>query len=131
MRSSLFLVALVFLSIQGKTQQKDMLKRNPMEEFQKKQRLNKLPRQMRPHTTADTLPVFSRKIENHNWVMGEPLKGTYVGNNGKGSDVYKVKGYNMICMVPDKTFKSNMPVAGNDKWVNQFTTPDKLFEKEP
>jgi hypothetical protein len=37
--------------------------------------------------------------------------GKYLGNNGKGADIYAMSPDNMPCLVPDSTFQSRMPVS--------------------
>ena len=46
-------------------------------------------------------------------VIKIPLKGEYTRNNGKGANIYSMQPYNMPCLVPDSTFLSKMPIAGN------------------
>jgi len=44
-------------------------------------------------------------------VLKLELKETYLGNNGRGSDIYAISPDKMPCLKPDKTFRSAMPVA--------------------
>jgi len=48
-------------------------------------------------------------------VLKLPLKGKYLGSNEMGSEIYAMEPDNMPCLVPGKTFKYNMPVAGDEK----------------
>jgi hemolysin activation/secretion protein len=47
------------------------------------------------------------------------LKGEFLHNNGKGSDVYAVKPDNMPCLVPDSTFRPRTPVAAKGNKVQE------------
>ena len=50
-------------------------------------------------------------------------KGEFKYNNGKGFDVYVMKTDNMPCLVPDATFKTNMPGAKAYKMPNSSIRP--------
>jgi hypothetical protein len=43
-----------------------------------------------------------------NAIINKPQPDSYVGNNGKGSDIYKSHLDNMPVLKPDKSFSSNM-----------------------
>ncbi len=72
------------------------------------------------------LPV---KEQDEKSVLKLPLTATYEGNNEKGADIFAMKPYNMPCIVPDKTFKSNMPVAEAGKYDKDFVSPFKKFQE--
>jgi hypothetical protein len=44
-------------------------------------------------------------------VVRKNLVPKFLGNNGKGADVYAMLPYNMPCLVPDSSFRSSMPVT--------------------
>lgn len=59
-------------------------------------------------------------------VLKLPLTATYEGNNGKGADIFAMQSY-MPCIMPDKTFRSNIPVAETGKYGKGFVSPFKKF----
>ncbi len=123
-------IAVVLYSLHGKAQQNNILKNNPMEDFKRKELLTQKLKQMQSETNNHISPVIPEKVQTNNSVVKIPLTSTYAGNNGKGADIYNMQPYNMPCLVPDKTFSSNMPVAENEKAVKGFVSPFKKFEKE-
>ncbi len=132
MKFSFILIAIIWCSLEGKAQQINIFKNNSMEDFKRKQMLNKLLRQMHPKINNDSSQIPQR-AEDNRWLVKTPLTSIYIGNNGKGADIYMMKPYNMPCLVPDKTFTFNMPVAGNKKaegFVSPFKEPEKEKEGE-
>jgi hypothetical protein len=41
--------------------------------------------------------------------------GVYIGENGKGDEIYAMQTDHMPCLVPGKSFASNIPVSGMEK----------------
>jgi hypothetical protein len=66
----------------------------------------RLPKSIVPYSNKrlqrDSMPVLKLK-----------LKGEYIGNNGKGADIYAMTPDNMPCLVPDSSFNSRMAVKGS------------------
>lgn len=129
MKFSFILIALIYGSLQANAQQKNIFKNNPMEGYKRKQALSQLLRNMNPIINNDKLAPNTARIENNGWVMKTPLTSTYAGNNGKGGDIYKMQPYHMPCLVPDKTFKFNMPVARYEQAGKNIASPFKELEK--
>lgn len=93
-----------------------------MDEYRKKQSLNEkfksLPNKITPpkFNFRDMPPLIDRPIKNETpSVLKLPLKGKYIGPNGMGAEIYAMQPDNMPCLVPGKTFHTNMPVAENKK----------------
>lgn len=128
MKFSFILIAIVFYSLHVRAQQKNFFKNNPMEEFKMKELLTQKLKQMQREINNPSAKI-PEKAQN-NSVVKIPLKGVYAGNNGKGADIYHIQHYNMPCLVPDATFKSNMPVAGIKNDDKGFVSPFKMYEKE-
>ena len=51
-------------------------------------------------------------IQNKMPVLKFDVKEDYVGNNGKGLDIFLLKPGNIICLKPDASNIFNMPVVG-------------------
>jgi hypothetical protein len=53
--------------------------------------------------------------QTKNGVYQIPINGVYIGENGKGDEIYAMQPDNMPCLVPGKSFASEMPVLGMEK----------------
>lgn len=66
-------------------------------------------------------------------VLKLPLKGFYEGTNGTVGEIYSMQPDNMPCLVPGKSFKSNMPVVKSegtpDFQLQLDRSPNKQQEK--
>jgi hypothetical protein len=111
MKPLIILVMIVASTASVNAQTLDIFKRKPWEEAKLKRLLQ------------DTLSKFSIvpnlsysvPLQTKNGVYKIPLKGVYMGDNGKGDEIYAMEPDRMPCLVPAKSFASNMPVAGVDK----------------
>ena len=57
-------------------------------------------------------PITPLELKQNMPVVKLNSNGTFLKNNGNGSDVFVYEPDNMPVIKPDATFKSNMPVAG-------------------
>lgn len=129
MKISFIIIAVALYSSHCEAQLNNLSKNNPMEEFKRKQMLTEMLRKKQPEMNNYPFSQI-RRTKNKEWVVKAELAGKYAGNNGKGANVYNMLPYNMPCLVPDKTFTCNMPVAGYDKTAQSFVSPFKEFGKE-
>ncbi len=129
MKVSFILLAALFYTVHAKAQQNNIFKNKPWEDFRKKELLTQKLKQMNPIIDNDKYSQPLVTEQNHKGVLKIPLTGTYEGNNGKGADIYAMQPYNMPCIVPDKTFTSNMPVAETGK-SEGVVSPFKKSPKE-
>ena len=59
-----------------------------------------------------------------------PKRFNYIGNNGKGFDIYQTPQDNMYILKPDSSFVSNMPVAkGYDAYTKAVEMPNGMKER--
>lgn len=58
---------------------------------------------------------YSIPRQTKNGVYHIPITGTYLGENGRGDEIYSMQPDNMPCLVPGKSFASEMPVLGMQK----------------
>lgn len=56
--------------------------------------------------------MSDEQLQNKSMVLQLPLTGTNIGTTKNGDDIYSMQPDNMPCLVPGKSFVSNMPVAG-------------------
>lgn len=111
MKYLMVLIMASCLTTTVKAQNNNIFKKKPWEEYKLKRLLQ------------DTLNrLYSVPSFKHNsaapskkGVLKLPLKGTFMGGNGKGDDIYRMQPDNMSCFVPGKKFVFNMPVSGIDK----------------
>lgn len=106
MKIILLLVTILFVN-NVFSQTFDIYKRKPWEDQKDKMKVQKLLKidrfKYKPaYQPGDT--TFDKSVVK----IG--VSKEFVSNNGMGSDVYKMKPYNMPCLIPDSTFHSNMPV---------------------
>jgi len=64
-----------------------------------------------------------------NAVITKPLPPAYIGNNGKGFDMYESRVDNMGILKPDNSFASNMPVAKMQKENNLALSPGNTIPR--
>jgi len=106
-------------------QQTNPFKSKPWEEYKKKRNLYQSPNPtVKPLTLSAPMPDTPREESNRKGVLKMPLKGRYMGSNGKGADIYAMTPDNMPCLVPQRSFRSNMPIAENNL-PNAFKSPLK------
>lgn len=115
MKTSILILTVIFFSLRAKGQQ-NIFKNKPWEDYKKKELLSQKLKQITP--SVDNNNFLQRPAAGNKSVLIIPLTGTFIKNTGKGSDLYVVNTFKMPCIVPDKTFTSNMPIAGYDKSIN-------------
>ena len=116
-------VTLVVLSSELHAQSNADLNNRLLEEYNKKQSLsekfNWRPNKITPpkFNIPDMPPPINRPKQEKQTpsVLQLPLKGKYIGPNGRGAEIYAMQPDNMPCLVPGKTFNSNMPVVEDEK----------------
>ena len=130
MKTYFFLLTALFYILDAKAQQKNIFKNKPWEDFRKKelltQKLNQMNVESNNNKNKSALLVEEQDDKS---VLKLPLTATYEGNNGKGADIFAMQSYNMPCIVPDKTFIFNMPVAETGKYDKGFVSPFKKFQE--
>lgn len=130
MKAFFILLTIVLLSTYVKGQQKDIFKNKPWEDFKKKELLTEKLKQASGSIGNQNLLQLVPQIAENESVLKIQLQHTYIGNTGKSSDIYIMNLDKMICLAPDKTFTSNMPVAGFDESIkSELLTPEKTKEK--
>ena len=130
MKVSLILLTSLFFTANAQAQQKNIFKNKPWEDFKRKELLTQKLKQMNSPIAGDKSFRLPLMEQNHKWFLKLPLAGTYKANNGKGSDVFAMQPGNMPCIVPDKTFTSNMPIAKTGLNVEGFVSPFKESAEE-
>jgi hypothetical protein len=103
---TLLLLLSIFCITKSFAQDNNIYKRQPWEDAKKKMLEHKLlyNDRLKDNRTA----VSDTTIDGS--VLRIKLQPKYLLNNGKGADVYAMMPYNTPCLVPDSTFRSNMPV---------------------
>jgi hypothetical protein len=89
----------------------DIYKRKPWEDAKNKMLQHKL--LYNDHLKENKFTISDTIIDRS--VLRIELKRKYVESNGKGADVYATMPYNMLCIMPDSTFHSNMPVMKSER----------------
>lgn len=125
------LLALLIMSVASSSavnaQSDNLSKRKPWEEAKLKLLLG--------DTLSKINPVPNYKYampqQTKNGVYQIPLTGVYIGDNGKGDEVYAMQPDNMPCLVPGKRFTSNMPVLGMEMLDKSNLPFLKKGEKKP
>jgi hypothetical protein len=115
MKPLVFLIIIAFSSVSVNAQSESLFKRKPMEEAKLKRLLQDPLSNLPPNSTSINPPPAARILlaqQTNNGVFKIPLKGVYVGDNGKGDEIYAMSTDNMPCLVPGKEFKWGMPVVG-------------------
>lgn len=109
-------------SIKGKAQINDQFRNKLWEEYKNKKLNTDIFRLDRKKDSALRLSPEAEKSQKPEQpdvsVITIPIKGKYIGSNGKGDEVFAMEPDNMPCLVPGKTFKAAMPVVGNGKSQN-------------
>lgn len=114
MKFLIVVLVAAFSSLTVKAQENNIFKKKPWEEYKLKQLLEDTLSRIKP--LIKSVPSRGNvPYENEKGVVRVPLKGLYIGENGKGDEIYAMQPDNMPCLVPGKKFISNMPVAGFDK----------------
>jgi hypothetical protein len=103
---TLLLLLTVFCISKTFAQDIDIYKRKPWEETKKKMLQHKL--LYNDKLELNTAPISDTPVNRS--VVRIKLRPKYLGNNGKGADIYAMMPHNMPCLVPDSTFRSSMPV---------------------
>lgn len=127
MKAYFFLLTALFYIFDAKAQQNNIFKNKPWEDFRKKELLTRKLNQMKFESNNKPAPL-PEKEQDEKSVLKVPLTATYEGNNEKGADIFAMQPYNMPCIMPDKTFSSNMPVAETGKWDKGFVSPFKKLQ---
>ena len=84
---------------------------------------------MNPESNNNKSAQLAEEEQDDKSVLKLPLTATYEGNNGKDADIFAMQPYNMPCIVPGKTFSSNMPIAETGKYEKGFVSPFKKFQE--
>ncbi len=106
----LLLIITAFCITKGYCQMPDMYKRKPWEDTKLKN-LNRNQLQYNNQLKGNRITIADSNKTTMPVLLLE-LSKKYMGSNGKGADVYAMMPYNMPCIIPDSTFRSNMPVVG-------------------
>lgn len=119
------LLTAMFCAFTVKAQQNNESKNKPLEEYKEKKMFYDTLKRVTPPMNGSRLiiPFLQRKYQNDKSVLKFPLKGNYLGTNDKGDHIYAMYPDNMPCLVPGKSFKSNMPIADNDKRGKFYRSP--------
>jgi hypothetical protein len=119
----LLLVPVAFLCcVAVKAQKPDMYKSKPWEDWKKKNLMSLELKSL----GSDTLNGYSNQQQEKKedpGVLRTPIQRKLLGLNDKGDRIYAMTPDNMPCLVPGKSFKSNMPVAGNKNRKNPTLLP--------
>ncbi len=108
---TLLLLLSFFCITKSFAQNIDIYKRKPWEDAKNKMLQRKL--LYNDRLKYNKLTISDTIIDRS--VLRIELKRKYLGNNGKGADVYAMMPYNMLCIVADSTFRSNMPVMKSER----------------
>lgn len=128
MKVSIIFPAVLLFAVHAQAQQNNIYKNKPWEDFRKKELLSQKLKWKNPGINNPKSLQPSVTEENNKGVLRLPLTATYDGNNGKGAEIYTMQPYDMPCVVPDKTFTSDMPIAEAEKSDKGFVSP---FKKSP
>jgi len=112
----LVIIAVTASSLDAQTN--DIFKRKPWNEAKLKWLLRDTLSTLNPTPNSmNNVPNSGYVIpqQTKNGVYKIPIKGVYIGDNGKGDEIYAMQPDNMPCLVPGKSIASNMPIAGFDK----------------
>jgi hypothetical protein len=108
---TLLLLLSVFCITKSFAQDINIYKRKPWEDAKNKMLQHKL--LYNNHLKENKFTISDTIIDRS--VLRIELKRKYLGNNGKGADVFAMMPYNMPCIVADSTFRSNMPVMKSER----------------
>ena len=129
MKAYFFLLTVIFYIVHAKAQQNNIFKNKPWEDFRKKALLTQKLNQMNFKSNNNKSAHLAEEEQDDKSVLKVPLTATYEGNNGRGADIFAMQPYNMPCIVPDKTFRSNMPLAETGKSEKGFVSLFKRFQE--
>ena len=125
MKHIFILLILTICTVTANSQTNDIFKRRRWDEAKLKWLLQDTLSKIKPSPGfQNTIPNSLHKAPNalemmqlqaKNGVYKIPLTGVYVGDNGRGDEIYAMQPDKMPCLVPGKSFASNMPVAGAEK----------------
>lgn len=121
------LIMFVGSSAAVNAQSENFLKRKPWEEAKLKMLLR--------DTLSKINPAPNYKLvvpqQTKNGVYHIPINGVYIGENGKGDEIYAMQPDNMPCLVPGKSFASGMPVLGMEMLDKSNLPLLKKGDKKP
>lgn len=126
MKIFICLSVIILSSVGANAQSNDLLKRKPWEDVRRKWFLKDSLGKF--STRPDVVTVTPQQVKDGVYKL--PLKGIYLGENGKGDEIYAMTPDNMPCLVAGKGFVSNMPVTGFDKGDKDLLPLLKKDEKE-
>lgn len=104
------LAASFTLTVSG--QNKNIFKNKPWVELKQKRLLQDTLNRIYSIPRLDPNNAPGKITPPDRGVMKYELKGRYIGENGKGDEIYGMQPDNMPCIVPGKQMHLNMPVAG-------------------
>jgi hypothetical protein len=110
MKSSIFLLFFTLISASAFAQLDYNYKHKPLSSLNKNSDINSKPKDHRPFGLKITEPEVM--IENKMPVLKIESTEEFIGNNGKGFDIYLLKPGNMYCLKPNASHIKNMPVVG-------------------
>jgi len=128
MKYLLLIPVAVLYCLSGKAQKIEINKNKSLDEWQRKKFLSK----KLSNIAIDTMKMYTNKQEERQedpGVLRTQIKANYLGMNNKGDEIYAMTPDNMPCLVPGKSFKSNMPIAGNEK-IKESTLPPSIRKVE-
>lgn len=128
MKAYFFLLTALFYVVDAEAQQNNIFKNKAVEDFRKKELLTRKLNEMKFESNNKSVQPAEEEQDEKS-VLKVPLTATFEGNNEKGGDIFAMQPYNMPCIVPDKTFSSNMPVAEAGKYDKGFVSPFKKFQE--
>ncbi len=107
---TLLLLLGVFCITKNFAQNIDIYKRKPWEDLKLKNRFrNQLQNNLQ--LKKDSVIIVPNPNNTDMSVLRLKLTKEYVANNRNGADVCTMMPYNMPCIMPDSTFRSDMPVT--------------------
>ncbi|WP_147202554.1 hypothetical protein [Segetibacter aerophilus] len=121
------LIILTGSSAAVNAQSGNFLKRKPWEEAKLRMLLRDTLSKINP--VPNYKSVMPQQIKNG--VYQIPITGVYIGENGKGDEIYAMQPDNMPCLVPGKSFASDMPVLGMEKLDKSNLPLLKKGDKKP
>lgn len=124
MKLLIVVIVAVCFSITVNGQMTDIFKRNPMKEYKLKRLLEDSLQRIQPVPPSEdhfTTPKPG--------VIEFPLKGRFIGKNGKGDEIYQMQPDNIPCLVPGKKVDPNMVLRGIEKKDNPLPFFKKHDEK--
>lgn len=126
MKTLIFFI-MVSISFSVKAQDIHIQKRKPWEEA----KLKWLLRDTLNKIGAIPKTMYSTPQQVKNGVYQIPITGKFIGDNGRGDEIYAMQPDNMPCLVPGKSFTSEMPVLGFDQSDKTLLPQLKKGDKKP